>query len=125
MEKGMTVGMVLVALGICGFGYDRLTAYLERTGMDRGYTAILVVGGVLFTLLGSIFTIGLSNVLLVLASFAASGLPMVVGSMLRHAQARRATELAVGRLTQEILNDDTQKDDGIGYPAGDHQGAKC
>jgi hypothetical protein len=121
MEKGWVITVVLLALLMMGVLYNWLVGYLERTGSARGYVSFLVVAGVLFTLGGSVFTIGLENALLALASFGASGLPMIIGSMMRHAKARQEDEAVAKRLAQELLND--QEENGrVRYPAGINAG---
>lgn len=87
-------GVVLGALFVFGFGYNLAVAWLERHGYDEGYTAILVVVGVLATLAG-VAVICWRCAMICLAAFGASGFWMVVGSWWRYAQMRkRAQELA-------------------------------
>lgn len=50
-ELGMVAG-VYGALFVVGFLYNALVGWLERRGYDEGYTAVLVVVGVLITLAG-------------------------------------------------------------------------
>lgn len=76
---------VLVAFGLL---YDRIVGWLERNGYDEGYTAMLVVGGVLVTLAGVAF-VDWRAALLALGAFVCSGLPMVIGSWWRHVQRRK------------------------------------
>ena len=75
---------------LMGFGtaYNALVEDIERRGYDKGFTAFLVVGGTLVTLGGAGFLIGWRNVAKVLACFAASGFPMVVGSVGRYVRER-------------------------------------
>jgi hypothetical protein len=105
----MNLGLIWGPIGglfAFGYLYDRFVGWLEREGYDEGYTAILVVVGTLVTLLASIpvdvavlqFSLGearspwaIAPVLFLgkLATFAASGAPMVVGSITRYAKRRR------------------------------------
>ena len=95
---------VLVGLLLFGVFYNAFVEYLERSGRDRGYTAFLVVGGTLVTVAGSAVVIGVTAAGFVLLCFAASGLPMVIGSGWRHVQARAAEEDELRRAARELLN---------------------
>lgn len=115
MNIWQQIGSILVILGTllgCGFCYNTYVAQQEDNGHDEGFTAILVVGGVFFTLLGcaairTIFFIngmnadsGIEAALVVscvlsaldFAAFAASGLPMTLGSWQRYAKRRKHTQ---------------------------------
>jgi len=85
---GWDLVAVMTGLLLFGIVYNAFVAWLERRGHDQGYTALLVVAGTLVTLLGAAVIIGLEDALVVLACFAASGLPMIVGSIARHVQER-------------------------------------
>ncbi len=108
---GNNWGMVAVVLGallVFGYFYNRFVAWLESQGYDEGYTAYLVVGGVTVTEIGAaimayallwrgICVMGDAavefaalNLGLHLLAYLASGLPMIVGATLRHARERRA-----------------------------------
>lgn len=89
--SGQNMGYFAAALlGLLIFGYlfDRLTEWTERN--TEGYTAFLVVAGVAVTLGVCIPFIGLYNTALVVAAFIFSGLPMIIGSVLRQAKKNRA-----------------------------------
>ncbi len=104
METGnTTTWMVLVGLLAFGCGYNALVAWLEKNGHDRGYTAFLVVGGCLATILGVGFLLGRDSALTVFLCFAASGLPMVVGSMARYAQKERSQQQRADVTAIELL----------------------
>lgn len=75
-----------------GAVFNWLTGWLGRRGYSDGYTAILVVIGTGITILCAAPVIGLLNALRVFGLFAASGAPMAIGDMARHAQARRDFE---------------------------------
>jgi hypothetical protein len=78
---------ILAALVIAGVVYDRyIVDIIERQHPPLGVTAWEVVGGVLFTLAGFAFLAGLEMFLLALLCFAASGIPMILGSRARHAK---------------------------------------
>lgn len=84
--KWIFFGMVFLLLVVFGIGYNAL---VNRLGQRKeGYTSFLVVGGVLLTLTGSAFVIGLENTLMVLALFVASGVPMIIGEITRVIRAR-------------------------------------
>lgn len=75
---------ILVALFVTGLGYNKFVEYVQAQLPDRhGVTAFLVVGGVMITLTGFLILAGLSNYLLALKCFIASGVPMIIGSVKR------------------------------------------
>lgn len=85
----LTFGFVLAVLFLFGCFYAVLVRFMAKRGAD-GQTAWMVVGGVAATLFGGVFVVGLWNALLMLACFAASGLPMVIEYVWRYESARRA-----------------------------------
>ena len=105
------LGAILVVLGalvVFGYFYNRFVAWMEGQGYDEGYTAYLVVGGVMVTEISAAIMVYLmlwrgicvmgddalaiatESLGLHLLAYLASGLPMIVGATLRHAQERRA-----------------------------------
>ncbi len=79
------VARVLLILAIAGAVYDRFVVdKIERLHPPLGVTAWEVVGGVLFTLVGLLFLTDLETFILALLCFAASGVPMILGSHGRH-----------------------------------------
>ena len=86
---------VLAALFGFGLGYNSLVAWLERTKRHEGYMSIMVIIGTAVTIAASAILNGTQATLYTLACFAASGAPMALGSMWRHAQrrTRRQTDL--------------------------------
>ena len=87
--NGLICGLILAALWIFGWGFNR---YVAALGDDQeGYTWLLVVIGVLVTLGG----IALLDLLLTwnagligLLAFSASGFEMARGDVMRHVQKR-------------------------------------
>lgn len=96
---------VLEALFIGGVAYNAFVAWLEREGRDRGFTALLVVIGVLITLVGYACIIGIKHALLAFFCFAASGTPMIIGSVWRYSQHRRQAESTAESAAIEALDD--------------------
>ena len=92
---------VYAALTVFGILYNALVGWLEREMSDHGYTAFLVVGGVIVTLAGATILIGWQSAFLTGLCFAASGLPMIVGSMWRSLR-RRTSERA--RIHRDAVN---------------------
>ena len=97
----LTFGLVLAGLVLFGCLYAGLVRFMAKRGAD-GQTAWMVVGGVAVTLLGGVFVIGLRNALLMLACFAASGLPMVVEYVWRYESARRADHEQAKRHSKDV-----------------------
>lgn len=79
------IGAILVGLFFFGVAYDQLMARLEARKDD--FVAFMVVFGVLVTL-GGVALVDWQGALLALGMFAASGLPMIVGSMARSMRKR-------------------------------------
>ena len=86
---GMT-GFALAALVVFGVAYNACVGAMERRGWTEGYNALLVAGGVLVTLAGYAAVRGVMAAAEMLAFFAASGAPMLVGSAVRYARRREA-----------------------------------
>ena len=79
-----TAVLVFVVLFLMGIIYNALIGKYER--WLEQYVALEVVGGVLFTLIGFGLLAGWTNAGIALLCFAASGAPMLVGSIVRHAE---------------------------------------
>lgn len=88
MEFGIKLAFVLIGLAVFGTIYNLVVEHLTKK--TTHYTAELVVIGTLVTLTGAALLIGIQNALIVLALFAASGAPMVIGSWLRTAHDQEA-----------------------------------
>ena len=88
------IGAIYLGLLLFGIGYNHLTAWLERNGYSEGYTAYLVVGGVGVTVAATSL-LSMQWALVTAGAFAASGLPMVLGSMWRYMQRRREAREAI------------------------------
>jgi len=104
--------IMLLVLLVFGLGYNSLVSWIGRKHYDRGYTSFMVVGGVSIVLLSAVPIVGLEVVLRLFAMFCAAGLPMVVGSMARHAKDQAYTEIEVHKILKETL-DDTEKTERI------------
>ena len=95
MEVDMlTVALLAVELSF-GVAFNWFTALSERRGWTEGYVSLYVVAGVAVTLAVILPVLGWRNAVLVAGAFAASGLPMAVGSIVRHIEARKREELAI------------------------------
>lgn len=103
MELDKTFFIVVAMLHLFGWVYDELVAWMERNGYDEGYTALLVVGGVLATLAGLAVLRGLESAVYMALLFVASGTPMIIGSMARHARQRAKDEQRAREDVQRIL----------------------
>ena len=85
-----TFGYTLSGLVLFGMAYAALVRRMASKMTAGGFTWVMVVGGNLVTVLASAFLIGSDAALIVLVCFAASGLPMAIESILRHAQDQEA-----------------------------------
>lgn len=107
MEIGMKtndihIAVTLAALFVGGVIYNYGVALLGDR--QRGFTSLLVAFGVLFTLAG-IAIIDWQCAQITLAGFAASGTPMIIGSVARYIAKRHAEESALAKFVQEALDD--------------------
>ena len=79
--------LIYLALAIMGLGYNALVAKWERKHYLEGYTALAVVLGVAITLAPFLF-FPVVPIWQVYLAFVCTGLPMIIGSILRHVRAR-------------------------------------
>ena len=89
-------------LFLFGLGYDRFVGWLERNGYERGVTALLVVVGTMITLLPILGIWGIKAFFRTFSLFAASGSPMIAGSVWRYL-AERDEELAASKRAAELI----------------------
>lgn len=85
---------VAAGLMVIGIGYNWMVTQINHRLWDHPLTGFLVVGGTLITLGGFAIVVGWGPALVALACFAASGLPMVAGSV--HRWMGRAAEDTAG-----------------------------
>jgi hypothetical protein len=104
-EPGVAIRLVLALVVDVAFGvlFNRWVAQ-HQTRNGGVYTAFYVVAGVGLTLASAVLVIGLSDVLLMAVLFAASGLPMVIGSMQRHTDRIHATTQDAQAMALEMLH---------------------
>lgn len=96
-EFGMTLGNVLAVYAVLmlfGVQFNALVGVLGRRGYTEGFLSVFVAGGVLITLSG-VALLNWQAALLSLGAFAASGLPMMIGSMVRYIRKREAEQRAM------------------------------
>ena len=102
----LTLALLAVELSF-GVAFNWFTALSERRGWTEGYTSLYVVAGVAVTVAVMGPVIGWGNVALLVGGFAASGLPMSVGSIIRNIEARRREERAIIEALREARDGDT------------------
>ena len=91
------IGSVMFGLFMFGLSYNFFVGSLEER--KNGYLAMLVAAGVGMTLIG-VAIVSWQAAVLVLACFAASGMPMIVGEISRSIQLREKA-LRMQRLIAE------------------------
>jgi hypothetical protein len=103
------IGLTMAALFILSVGYNHVVSKWMKQKMDI-YVAFMVIGGVAYTLIGSGIAMGWDTqmqvwqaMLVTLACFAASGLPMTIGSMIRFANALMDDFIKSTELLKEIF----------------------
>ena len=74
----------LTGLLLAGIGYAVLVRYLRRRSPNHGYTAFLVVGGVLIVAGGFALVSGLQAAVVLVLCMGAAGVPMIAESMDNH-----------------------------------------
>jgi len=90
MDIGSIMGAHWALFGLMmafGIGYNALIAWLEWRGWLEGFVSLAVAGGVGVTLLLVGF-IEARAALLVLVSFGFTGIPMIIGSIVRYMERR-------------------------------------
>jgi hypothetical protein len=87
---------VFFTLVLFGLLFNQLVAWLERKGYAEGFMGLLVGLGVFFTLLG-VALISVPAALITLVAFCGSGIPMIVGSMIRYARKRERVQSLIKR----------------------------
>jgi hypothetical protein len=98
--------VIVMGLVVFGVGYNAFVAYLERQpGGHEGFTGLLVVVGVAVTVLMLWPLIGAEAVCRLMVGFAASGAPMVAGSVRRYMHKRAQEIEELQRLTSEFSDD--------------------
>lgn len=100
MADQVLVALVLVVLAVAGYAYDRFIVTPIEAYHQHPFTAGLVIAGVLFTLAGAAAVIGLTDALLALACFAASGAFVTVGAARRWLTRAEADRVA---MQKEVL----------------------
>lgn len=105
MEMECTLAALIATL-LIGFGvaYNALVTWLEREEHDRGYMSLIVSFGVAVTVAAAGPLIGWHDVLIVLALFAASGAPMILGSISRYAKERREEQALNHEIVEEMFD---------------------
>lgn len=104
MSNDAVTILVLGGLVVFGVLYNTLVAKAEQT--ETGYTAFLVVGGVVVTVAATAPLIGWQAAMVVGLAFAASGLPMVIGSMARYVRRTQAEHQALRAEARRAMGDD-------------------
>lgn len=93
------VGLIALLLGIL---YALL---IDKVGdAIGGYRAIAVVGGVVMTLALCLFLLPITHVLLVMFVFVCTGLPMIVGEIVRHILEERAKSEELAAILKDHTN---------------------
>jgi len=90
MDIGSIMGANWALFGLMmafGIGYNALIAWLEWRGWMEGFVSLAVAGGVGITLLLVGF-IDAEAAFLVLLAFGFTGIPMIIGSIVRYMQRR-------------------------------------
>lgn len=93
------VGCLGVLIGVL---YNHLVNWLHAEKHDQGYTAFLVVGGVVITLGLSLPFIGLVNTAVVTVLFICTGTPMIVGDIWRYVVERRQQAQKLNKTLKEL-----------------------
>jgi hypothetical protein len=96
VDLGIIAG-VFGGLALFGIGYNLLVGWLMDHGYDEGYMGFIVAVGSAITI-GGLAVISFPSAVLAMICFIASGVPMILGSMIRYARARKREIDALKRL---------------------------
>lgn len=88
IQPTLSLYLALILAAIVGTAYNALVARANVTGKTEGYTALLVVGGVVITFMFISFFISLETLLVIMAFFIATGTPMLIGDIMRYIRRR-------------------------------------
>lgn len=88
IQPSFSLILALILAITLGILYDHLVTRLNRTGKTEGYTALLVVGGVILTLALAAPFITFQDGLTLTAFFIATGTPMILGDIVRYIKKR-------------------------------------
>lgn len=88
IQPTLSLILALILATIVGGAYNALVSWANTTGKTEGYTALLVVGGVVLTLAFTAFFVEPQDTLIVAAFFIATGTPMLVGDIVRYIRRR-------------------------------------
>lgn len=102
LESGFVFGVGMAAFTF-GIVYNIVVGALEKNGRAKGFTALLVMGGVSVTLALAGLLIGLEAFLVTVGVFVLTGLPMIVGAAWRYTEERRREEERSREVLQEML----------------------
>jgi hypothetical protein len=86
-----TISAVFLGLVLFGIGYNSFISWAERQGYTEGFISFSVVLGVVVTL-GGMAILNWKGAVTALCCFAASGLPMIVGSISRYLTSRKQAQ---------------------------------
>jgi len=92
-NSGVILGVFLLLFAF-GVAYNALVAWLERKGYTEGYLSLITAFGVFVTLAG-VATLSVQAALLALGAFAASGTPMIIGSIVRYLRKREEMKRSI------------------------------
>ena len=98
-EIRLDFGLILaVILGLVIFGllFNQLVGWLEKRGYAEGFMGLIVSTGVISTLLW-VALISVPAALIALVGFCASGIPMILGSLIRYARKREHVQSLIRR----------------------------
>ena len=87
---------VFVGLLLFGLLYNQFVGWLERMGYAEGYMGLIVCSGVLVTL-GGVALISVPAALIALFGFCCSGIPMIIGSIIRYARKRERVQQLISQ----------------------------
>jgi predicted MFS family arabinose efflux permease len=97
----LAYALVFMLLALFGVGYNALVSYLEKKHYQEGMLSLLVALGVAVTLLGFAILDSNASALIALFCFAASGSPMMAGSLMRYLKARKKFQKVLKRHDDE------------------------
>lgn len=97
--NGERLIIALLAALLAGIVYAFIVDRVYRASPDNPYTFVFVLLGVAMTLAGALIVIPVQWVIILTLLFSATGIPQIIGSMIRDDQARR---LQTRQLSDEL-----------------------
>lgn len=98
------LALAALTAALLGLIYAVIVHWVYQTDPEHPYTAVLVMIGTTFTLAVALIVVPAHHIVIIAILFAITGLPQIVGSMIRDGQRRRREKAAARHHIEETLS---------------------